>query len=200
MLQMAKETQASGKLVNAKFLAQAWGLTVDRVYQLQRQGVIRKAEKNLYSFFEQNRQYIEYIRRDGAREDNRVATDEKKREKMDADKRYKIAKAQAQEMELDEIRAQMHRSEDIQKIWTDHIMMLRAMILAIPGKCAIDCASADTPVAAREIIKREVYEVLRQISQYEYDSAEYAARVRERKGWSIDYDEDDGRDVDTTEY
>lgn len=151
---MAKETQASGKLVNAKFLAQAWGLTVDRVYQLQRQGVIRKAEKNLYSFFEQNRQYIEYIRRDGAREDNRVATDEKKREKMDADKRYKIAKAQAQEMELDEIRAQMHRSEDIQKIWTDHIMMLRAMILAIPGKCAIDCASADTPVAAREIIKR----------------------------------------------
>ena len=103
-------------------------------------------------------------------------------------------------MELDEIRAQMHRSEDIQKIWTDHIMMLRAMILAIPGKCAIDCASADTPVAAREIIKREVYEVLRQISQYEYDSAEYAARVRERKGWSIDYDEDDGRDVDTTEY
>ena len=47
---MAKETQASGKLVNAKFLAQAWGLTVDRVYQLQRQGIIRKAEKNLYSF------------------------------------------------------------------------------------------------------------------------------------------------------
>lgn len=188
---MAAEARADGKLVNAKFLAQAWGLTVDRVYQLQRQGIIRKAEKSLYNFFEQNRRYIEYIRRDGVSEDNRAATDEKKREKMDADKRYKLAKAEAQEIELAELRGQMHRAEDVQKIWTDHVMLLRAMILALPGKCAMDCAAADTPAAAREIVKREVYEVLNQLASYEYDPDEYVARVRERKGWMPDGAEDD---------
>ena len=183
---MATETKADGRLVNAKFLAQAWGLTVDRIYQLQRQGIIRKAEKSLYNFFEQNRRYIEYIRRDGQSVDERAANDEKKREKMDADKRYKLAKAEAQEIELAEIRAQMHRSEDVQKIWTDHIMLLRAMILALPGKCALDCAAADTPAAARQIIKQEVYEILNQIAAYQYDPDQYAERVRDRKGWIID--------------
>ena len=195
---MASSAKTERKLVGAKFLAQAWGLTVDRIYQLQRQGIIYKDEKSLYDFFEQNRVYIEYVRRGGKSEEERAAIDKKRREKMDADKRYKIAKAQAQEIELDEIRAQVHRAEDVQKIWTDHIMMLRAMILGLPGKCAVDCASADTPAAARDIVKREVYEVLRQLSQYEYDPAEYVTRVRERKGWTTDYD--DERDVDITEY
>lgn len=190
---MAAEAKADGKLVNAKFLAQAWGLTVDRVYQLQRQGIIKKAEKSMYNFFEQNRRYIEYIRRDGRSEDERAATDEKRREKMDADKRYKLAKAEAQEIELAELRSQMHRAEDVQRIWTDHIMLLRAMLLALPGKCALDCAAADTPAAAREIVKREAYEILNQLAEYEYSPDEYAARVRDRRGWSVDGDQiDDG--------
>ncbi len=190
---MAAEAKADGKLVNAKFLAQAWGLTVDRVYQLQRQGIIKKAEKSMYNFFEQNRRYIEYIRRDGRSEDERAATDEKRREKMDADKRYKLAKAEAQEIELAELRSQMHRAEDVQRIWTDHIMLLRAMLLALPGKCALDCAAADTPAAAREIVKREAYEILNQLAAYEYSPDEYAARVRDRRGWSVDGDQiDDG--------
>lgn len=190
---MAAEAKADGKLVNAKFLAQAWGLTVDRVYQLQRQGVIKKADRSMYNFFEQNRRYIEYIRRDGRSEDERAATDEKRREKMDADKRYKLAKAEAQEIELAELRSQMHRAEDVQRIWTDHIMLLRAMLLALPGKCALDCAAADTPAAAREIVKREAYEILNQLAEYEYSPDEYAARVRDRRGWSVDGDQiDDG--------
>lgn len=190
---MAAEAKAEGKLVNAKFLAQAWGLTVDRVYQLQRQGIIKKAERSMYNFFEQNRRYIEYIRRDGRSEDERAATDEKRREKMDADKRYKLAKAEAQEIELAELRSQMHRAEDVQRIWTDHIMLLRAMLLALPGKCALDCAAADTPAAAREIVKREAYEILNQLAAYEYSPDEYAARVRDRRGWSVDGDPiDDG--------
>lgn len=190
---MASEAKADGKLVNAKFLAQAWGLTVDRVYQLQRQGVIKKADRTMYNFFEQNRRYIEYIRRDGRSEDERAATDEKRREKMDADKRYKLAKAEAQEIELSELRSQMHRAEDVQRIWTDHIMLLRAMLLALPGKCALDCAAADTPAAAREIVKREAYEILNQLAAYEYSPDEYAARVRDRRGWSVDGDQiDDG--------
>lgn len=190
---MAAEAKADGKLVNAKFLAQAWGLTVDRVYQLQRQGIIKKAERSMYNFFEQNRRYIEYIRRDGRSEDERAATDEKRREKMDADKRYKLAKAEAQEIELAELRSQMHRAEDVQRIWTDHIMLLRAMLLALPGKCALDCAAADTPAAAREIVRREAYEILNQLAAYEYSPDEYAARVRDRRGWSVDGDQiDDG--------
>ena len=66
---------------------------------------------------------------------------------------------------------------------TDHILLLRSMILALPGRLAVDVCGATTPAEAADIIKTECYAMLNQLADYEYNPDEYQRRVRERKGW-----------------
>lgn len=53
----------------------------------------------------------------------------------------------------------------------------------------MDVAGVSTAAEAAEIIKREVYAVMKELSQYQYDPAKYAERVRERMDWEGDVDD-----------
>ena len=179
--------------VNAKFLAQAWDLTVDRVYQLQRQGVIKKDRNSKYNFAQANRDYIRFLRRDGETKEISDEKASKTIEKMDVDKRHKLAMAKIKELELKEFQGKLHRSEDVEQVFMYRIMQIRGMLLAMPGKLAMDCASAMTPNEASNLIRREVNEIMQYISECEYDPEEYAKLVRERRGWEeIEPIEEDG--------
>ena len=72
---------------------------------------------------------------------------------------------------------------------TDHVLKIRAMLLAMPGKLAVDTANSKTAQEAAEIIKQEVYFILNELSEYEYDEAAFQERVRERQGWNGKEDE-----------
>jgi hypothetical protein len=104
-------------------------------------------------------------------------------EKLEAEMRLKTAKAEIAELELEELKGEMHRAEDVEAVMTDHILLLRSMILAMPGRLAVDVISAKTAAEAAEIIKTECHTMLNQLAAYEYDPDEYKRRVRERKGW-----------------
>lgn len=104
-------------------------------------------------------------------------------EKLEAEMRLKTAKAEIAELELEELKGEMHRAEDVEAVMTDHILLLRSMILAMPGRLAVDVTNAKTAPEAAEIIKAECHTMLNQLAAYEYDPDEYKRRVRERKGW-----------------
>ena len=65
------------------------------------------------------------------------------------------------------------------------------MLMALPGRLAVDTAAAATAAEASEIIRAEVYKVLEELAGYKYDPDEYARRVRDREGWT---DPADGED------
>lgn len=104
-------------------------------------------------------------------------------EKLEAEMRLKTAKAEIAELELEELKGEMHRAEDVEAVMTDHILLLRSMILAMPGRLAVDVTNAKSAPEAAEIIKAECHTMLNQLAAYEYDPDEYKRRVRERKGW-----------------
>ena len=54
-------------------------------------------------------------------------------------------------------------------------------------------AKAETAAEAAEIIKREVFLVMKDLSDYRYDPEKYAERVRERMDWQAEHggEEDD---------
>ena len=110
-------------------------------------------------------------------------------EKLEAETRLKKAKAEAAELELEELKGTLHSAEDVEAVMTDHILLLRSMILALPGRLAVDVNNAKTPAEAAEVIKAECFTMLNQLSAYEYDPDEYKRRVRERKGWDERTDE-----------
>ena len=83
----------------------------------------------------------------------------------------------------------MHRSEDVAAMTEDLIYTVRDSLLALPGRLAVDVAGTSTAAEAAEIVKREVYAVMKDLAQYQYDPAKYAERVRERMDWEGDVDD-----------
>ena len=65
-------------------------------------------------------------------------------------------------------------------------------MMALPGRLAVDVASANSPAEAAEIIRREVNKAMQELSNYRYDPKKYEERVRERRAWEAD----SGRDAD----
>lgn len=63
------------------------------------------------------------------------------------------------------------------------------MLLAMPGKLALDLASIQTVSEAAERVKQEVYFILNNLANYRYDPEDYAKRVRERNGLSAELPE-----------
>ena len=112
-------------------------------------------------------------------------------EKLTAEKRIKEAKAEMAELELQEQKGKLHRAEDVEAIVTDHVLFLRSMLMALPGKLAVDCANCKTAAEAAARIEREVHFVLENLAEYRYDPEEYKKRVRERRGWDEDHGERD---------
>ena len=110
---------------------------------------------------------------------------------MEAEGRYKKAKADMAELELKELEGELHRASDVEAITTDHVMYLRSMLMALPGKLAVDMASIQTAPEAAERMKQEVYAILKQLAGYRYNPSEYKRRVRERQGWKDARGEDD---------
>ena len=88
-------------------------------------------------------------------------------------------------LQLNELEGKMHRSEDVEAVMTDLVYAIRSMLIALPGRLAVDVSSTTSAQEASEVIKKEVYKILDELSEYKYNPEEYAKRVREREGWTI---------------
>ena len=102
-----------------------------------------------------------------------------------APKKIKNAKAETSELELKELQGKMHRSEDVANMTEDLIFAIRGMLISLPGRLAVDTAAVETPAEASELIRKEVYKIMSELSEYKYDPKKYEERVRERKAWDM---------------
>lgn len=70
------------------------------------------------------------------------------------------------------------------------------MLMAMPGKLAVDLAGTHTAAEQADRVKQEIYYILENLAGYRYDPEEYKKRVMERQGWDNRSDE---KDSDTDE-
>ena len=73
---------------------------------------------------------------------------------------------------------------------TDHVLFLRSMIMAMPGKLAVDLSNLHTASEMSERVRRECYFILENLADYKYDPEAYKKRVMERQGWKNADDEE----------
>lgn len=181
-------------LQGAAVIAKIFGVSTRRIEQLKAEGIIKgQGKPTRYDLLPTIQAYIKYLSdkangREKKEKDAKLETD-----KLDAEKRIKAAKAEVAEMELAELQGKLHRAEDVEAITTDHVLFLRSMLMAMPGKLAVDLAGDHTAAEQAEVVKREVYHILDQLAGYRYDPDEYKKRVKERQGWdNPERDEPDG--------
>lgn len=174
-------------------LANLFDITSQWVGELTKNGILRKHETEVgprYNVVEATRAYVKYLREKAAgRSDKDDAVSEKEQQKLAAEVRIKEAKADYAELELQELQGTMHRSEDVEKMTQQLVFTIRGMMVALPGRLAVDVAGVETAAEASVIIRREVNAILDELSNFKYDPAAYAKLVNERQKWT-DMDED----------
>ena len=194
----ARENAKSALTVSAQTVARVLGLTVRRIQQLTQDGVLQtqpEGKRRVYDLPAAVQAYLQYSISREAGKDAGAAAVERRRALAEAE--IKEAKAEIATIELKELMGKMHRSEDVEALTTDMIYSIRAMLLAMPGRLAVDLAAATKPTEVSDKIKGEVYNVLAQITNYEYDPDAYRERVRQREGWEGHAaEEEDARDGD----
>ena len=173
---------------------------VRRVDQLVQDGVLtptivkengRRVRK--YDLIPTVQSYIRFLK---DRADRRAqGTPEEAAKQAEADLRYKEARAEKMELEIQELRGQMHRAEDVAALTSDMIAKLRGGIMAIPGQVAVDCADARTPTEAAAIVKKAVDDFLNETAAYKYSEADYRRLVREREKWVAEIEEMDSEEL-----
>lgn len=175
-------------------IAKLFGVSTRRVEQLKTEGVIKgEGKPTKYDLLPTIQAYIKYLsdKANGREKKENMANLEEA--KLSAEVEIKKSKAEAARLELKELQGKMHRAEDVEAIFTDHVLFLRSMLLAMPGKLAVDLSGEHSAAEQAETVKREVYYILNNLADYRYDPEEYKKRVMERQGWETQReDEDDG--------
>ncbi len=172
-------------LVKSDIVANLFGVTTRRVQQLVKDGIITATKEkgvNKYDLPVVVKQYIRHLSEKVQGRESRHNS-ELDNQKLGAEIRIKESKARLAELQLQELEGKMHRSEDVEDMTTDLVFTIRGMLVALPGRLAVDLAGLDSPLEISERIRLEVNSILQQLANYRYDPAEYKRRAREREGW-----------------
>lgn len=173
-------------LQGTAIIAKLFGVTERRVQQLASSGIIPVAQMKPYKFdlLLTVQAYIKYLSdKVNGKEQKSTDTMQAESDKLRAEADLKQSKAKIAEMQLSELEGKMHRSEDVEAMTNDLVYTVRSMILALPGRLAMDVVQASSAAEASAIIRSECYKVLEELASYKYDPEAYQRRVRDREGW-----------------
>lgn len=171
-------------LQGAQVIAKIFDVSVRRVEQLNQEGIIKGQGRPIkYDLLPTIKAYIKFLSDKAYGRDKKEKNSDLEKEKLEGEARIKQAKAEMAELELEELRGELHSAEDVEDIITDHVLYFRSMLMAVPGKLAVDLAGTHTAAEQADRVKKEINYILECLADYQYDPDEYKKRVRERQGW-----------------
>ncbi|HCS73030.1 MAG TPA: hypothetical protein DIW17_04055 [Clostridiales bacterium] len=147
--------------VSTKEIALILGVTARWVQQLTQDGVLPTIGRNQYNLSETIQAYAEY--RAGK------IPDATELEKAEAELSIKKANAVIKVLEAKELQRKMHRSEDVAALTEGLVFTIKEMLLALPERLAVDISTMNKPAEAANIIRNEVYAIMKELSQYKFD-------------------------------
>ncbi len=177
---------------DTKFLAQLWNLTERRIQQLETSKIIqvvRVKGKNWYPLIDSWKQYTYYLQ-DIIK--NKKRTDEDlEKEKLEAEIRFKQSKADAAQLDLMVLKAELLRADDVREYIEDLCANIKSMLSALPGRLAVDLTNVTNANECSQIIDSAINEVLTDLSNYKFSRKYYQERVSEKYSRSIANDGDE---------
>ena len=180
------DTAPKQNLQKTDTIAKLFGLSTRRVEQLAKEGTIPVAQKRPYMFdlLPTIQTYIRHLSDKATGKEKNTQTTKIESDKLQAEADLKRSKADMAALQLRELEGKMHRSEDVEAMTNDLVYTTRSMIMALPGRLAMDVAKVTTAAEASVVIRAECYKILEELSAYKYDPEAYQRRVRDREGWS----------------
>ena len=174
-------------LQSTEIMAKLFEMDPRRVQQLAKEGILPAASQRPYKcdLPPTVKPYIRYPRdRANGKEAKTADTVKAEADKLRAEADLKQSKAKIAELQLKELEGKMHRSEDVEAMTNDLVYTARSMIMALPGRLAMDVVQTGSANEASALIRTECYKILNELAGYQYDPEAYRRRVRDREGWS----------------
>ena len=84
--------------------------------------------------------------------------------RLEAEADFKRSKANMAALQLRELEGTMHRSEDVEAVMMDLVYTIRSMLMALPGRLAVDVFGAGSAAEASDLIRAEVYKILAELA------------------------------------
>ena len=194
---MAKtEEMKSAKLFNTKYVANLFKRDESSIQKLAKQKILPYVEKTREGYqFDLPKTMLAYIYYLQDIVGNKTkATDAQESQRLDAEIRLKEAKAEIALLDLKELKAEMLRAEDVQAFIEDLGATTKSLLMALPGRLAMDLANASNAAERSAIIEEAIFEVLNHLTEYEFSVDYYKQRVAERNGRSVDNGEEENED------
>ena len=166
------------------------GKTSQWIGELTKQGIINKENTEhgtLFDLRKTMRAYFKMLERRISKADDDAQLIEV--DKSKAEMQFKQARAVILTMEANELRGKMHRAEDVRAVTEDLVCSIRSLLIALPGRLAVDVAEAAGAAETATIIRNEVHKLMEELANYRYDPARAEERSRESK--SLEGMEDD---------
>lgn len=183
------EEEKKVKMLSSQEVADIIDKDARTVQNLAKQGVLtceKLGNKNRYNLYTVIREYCDYLTKSPKRKFSSM-----EEEKMAEDVRIKRAKADIAELELQELKGMLHSAEDVEDMTTDLVLVIRSSFLALPGKVSSELGEIENASEISERLKTEIFDILKDLANYQYNPEEYRKRVRERRGWHEDEQEEE---------
>lgn len=178
------------KLVATKEVANFFKISDRRIQQLTQQGILpavkRTKDGNQYDLFATTQRYIFYLQ--DIVNNRTKSTEEQEKEKLDAEIRLKQAKADMAQIDLKILKTEVLVAEDVQAFIEDLAATTKSLLMGLPGRLAIDLDGIDSTAERSDIIEKVLTGVLDELRGYEFTLDYYKKRVAERKGRSVEED------------
>lgn len=160
----SKPDKLDVSIVNSITLGNIWGITDRRVRQLKEEGVISEVARGKYDLVDCTRKYCDYLRQ--ALNSNSGSKEVKLN--YDTEKAlHEKAKREKAELQLQIMRGEVHRSEDVERVMTDMLSRMRSKLLALPSKVAPFVIGYDNIAKIQAILSKNVEEALQELSEYD---------------------------------
>lgn len=144
------------KIVNQKQLAEIIGITDRHVRRLEEQGIINKTGNGKYDLTSCIDAYYKHKYRppSNAEYEREHALHEK-------------VKREIAEIELMELKGNMHKADDIKRIMTGMLINFKGKMLTIPGTVSARLINQSNPNVIDNILTKEVKVALQELSEYD---------------------------------
>lgn len=163
--------------VSTTELACVLGVTGRYIRQLAEDGVLEKVKQGRFLLCDSVQKYNAFTAKDDLNDEDLKL----EKARRAAEVTLKASKAKIAKLEAAELEGKMHRSEDVAAMTEDLIYVIRGAMLALLGRLAVEVTAAQTAAEASEVIRREVFAAMKELSRYKYSPAKYEERVRERR-------------------
>lgn len=154
-------------------LSKMYGVSERQIYNQTDNGIAVKIGANKYDCVKSVSNYIKKMR---DQEKLRNQTPEQIKAETEAVKlEHEKLKARKTELQVLELEGKLHYEEDVKALWNDIIVAAKSKLSSIGVKLALQLKGETDEGVIQDLIDREVYDALKELS--EYNSSDFEAEM-----------------------